>query len=268
LPGAGCSRTATTHTSHALHGVRHAALFRLSDYLLFTARLFNSACGAATLAILFAVTFHLFRDYGRCAPYIIAASATAAVMFNPIFAFTSGKAWNQDLPTFLTLVALLCLWGWRKAASLADDRGWRAALWIAAAGALFGLAVGIRLTFAPAAVAFVLAIVFACPPAGHQVRAVVIFCAAAAAALLPAWWLLALAPRPPSAVFLSFEHHLEKPLRSQALHLKLTPLVLSDPTEPARKFELWCRSDIHAPPHRRHHRHATTTAAAASRSTR
>ena len=65
-------------------------------------------------------------------------------MCNPIFVFTTGRAWNHDLPTLLALLAFFAaVHGVRR-----QQSGW---LFIS--GVLGGLAVGTRLTFAPPALA-------------------------------------------------------------------------------------------------------------------
>jgi hypothetical protein len=167
----------------------YALLDRVSPWLLLNARIFNCACSAATLSILFALTYRWYLSRSKTIAFAAASLLVAAVMTNPIVEFTTGKAWNHDLPVLLTLLSLLALWRWH--ASLATS-----ALWAATAGLTFGLAVGTRLTFAPAGAAFMASFLLARALKRRQrVIAAVVFLLAAAIAMLPSWHLLFVAPR-------------------------------------------------------------------------
>src|SRR5207248_131464 len=84
---------------------------------------------------------------------LIAAAAVALVIFNPIFTITSGRTWNHDLPTLLMMLALGAMWRWGAAA---DKSFGACVVACGSAGALMGLATGVRLTFAPPAAVFLL----------------------------------------------------------------------------------------------------------------
>jgi hypothetical protein len=171
----------------------YAALDGLSPDLLLNARLFNCVCSACTLSVMFALAFRWFERLrsGLGAP--AGAVLVAGVMLNPIFTYTTGKAWNHDLPVLLTLLAVLSLWRWRG-----STKGGVVgpAAWAAACGALFGLAVGTRLTFAPAGAAFVACFMGTSRMTRREkLVAVAVFLAAAGVAMAPSWVLLAVAPR-------------------------------------------------------------------------
>jgi hypothetical protein len=169
----------------------YAILDRFSSRLLLTARLFNCACCAGMLSIMSTLAF---RWFGRMQPGIgIAASVAlvAATMLNPIFQGTTGKAWNHDLPVLLTLGAVLCLWRWRQGQRRQSEMAWGAIC-----GLLFGLAVGTRLSFAPAGPAFVTCyLITSRKIRRRKLEGAGIFIAASALALLPSLALLAIAPR-------------------------------------------------------------------------
>src|SRR5581483_3830742 len=59
----------------------------------------------------------------------------------PLFSTTTGLSWNHDLPTLCTLLAFLAM-----------RRGWGGGFtiwWALVSGACAGIAIGLRLTFAP-----------------------------------------------------------------------------------------------------------------------
>lgn len=170
----------------------YAALDRLSSDLLLNARLFNCACSALTLSVLFSLAFHWFERLRSGFGTAAGTALVAGVMLNHVFTYTTGKAWNHDLPVLLTLLAVLSLWRWRAAAR----GGVVAAAWAAACGVLMGLAVGTRLTFAPAAAAFVVCFVGTSRRTGREkAAAVALFFAAGVVAMAPSWALFAVAPR-------------------------------------------------------------------------
>src|SRR5438477_528918 len=72
-------------------------------------------------------------------PAIGGAGVVALTLLcNPVFIFTSGRAWNHDLPTLAMLLAFVAaVRGIRR-----DRAGWQFA-----AGLLAGIAIGTRLTF-------------------------------------------------------------------------------------------------------------------------
>lgn len=163
----------------------YAALDRLSHHLLLSARLFNALCSAATLTILSTLARRWFAANGPRAAALAAVTVPLAALACPIYAFTTGRAWNHDLPVLLTVLALCAAWRWRRSSG--------SFLWPAAAGVLVGLAAGTRLTFLPLAAPFVLAFALS---SGHSRRAAIAsFTAAFALSLLPCWWLLATSPR-------------------------------------------------------------------------
>lgn len=125
-----------------------AAAFQLTDRLLLAARLVSVCGGFATVAIIAAAAFQRFRRFGGNQAAIGAIIVATVLISNPVFLFTSGRAWNHDVPTLLAVAAFFAV--------VRGLRGGRSGL-VFAAGVLTGLAVGARLTFIPAAATLAIA---------------------------------------------------------------------------------------------------------------
>jgi 4-amino-4-deoxy-L-arabinose transferase-like glycosyltransferase len=166
----------------------YAALFRFTDYCLLAARTFSVLCAVLTLGLVFAAAWGAFAKHGGGVRWFMGAGGALLLMSNPLFAFTSGKAWNHDLSTLLCLAAFLAL--------VHGARQERTRRWAFLGGALLGLSIGTRLTFAPAAVplAFLAARSRRALAARARLRLLWCFSCGAALALLPALGLFLLAP--------------------------------------------------------------------------
>jgi 4-amino-4-deoxy-L-arabinose transferase-like glycosyltransferase len=165
----------------------NAIAFGVSDHLLLSSRLVSMTAGLLTTVLIF---FAVRGAFGF-APRVrdgAAALAVLALVCNPIFITTTGRAWNHDLPTFLTVAAFLC--------AVRGLRRDRSTLMVGLSGALLGLAIGTRLTFAPAALSFG-AMVAIAPGKSPRAKAglILVLGAGIAVALLPSWVLFAQAPR-------------------------------------------------------------------------
>ncbi len=139
----------------------YAALFRLSDQLLLTARALSVAGAAASGALLLGVALRAPRSAppasarAAVSPALrlgIGALVLLLLITSAAYLHAAGRAWNHDLPIALALAATLAL----VRAPGQREMG-RALVWSALAGLLLGLAVGIRLTFAPLALPFAIA---------------------------------------------------------------------------------------------------------------
>ena len=157
---------------------------------VFTDQLFLAARIVSVLAA-WSTVFLLHRalkksvDVGR--PFVrhgLACAGVFLLLFNPLFTYTSGLAWNHDLAVLLVL-----------AAALIHTRGAGAPLLV---GILVGFAVGVRLSVAPLAAPFLLSYRLNGPP-GARLGPALRFLGGLTIALLPAG-LLALAA-PEQAVF-------------------------------------------------------------------
>jgi hypothetical protein len=83
--------------------------------------------------------------------WLLGLTAALALLFNPLFAYTSGMAWNHDASVFLFLCSIAALW-----------RGFitRSATMVGAAGLFLGVAVGTRLTIAPLVAPMIIAVLW------------------------------------------------------------------------------------------------------------
>ncbi len=174
----------------------NAALFRLADPLLLSARLLNIAAATGTFALLMGTAFARLR---RISPARRPAAGAAAVLLlaaSPAFLHASGRAWNHDLPIFLSLAAfLLLLWGLEHGPGRdGHAAAGSAAAGSAAAGLLLGLAIAVRLSYAPLALPFLLAPLLWNVRGRRFLWSALAFAAGMAVGLLPALWGFATAP--------------------------------------------------------------------------
>jgi hypothetical protein len=165
-----------------------ALLFQFTDHLLLAARLVSliSATLAAGLLLVLAMRLLLNLPPGRRA--LVAVLTVLLLIATPATIHASGRAWNHDLPVLLALAAFVPL-----AIGLAQRHlHWA---WLAVAGLLIGAAAGVRLSFAPLALPFLLAVIYLAPDcAVSRWRAFVLFSLGVLLGLLPAIVLFGLAP--------------------------------------------------------------------------
>jgi hypothetical protein len=168
----------------------YAALFTLTDHRLLAARLFSVACAAGAVAILVHAAAAGLSGLGRVSRLLAAAGTGLLLLANPVFRYTTGRTWNHDFPTLLTLLAVLCV-----AEGLGPGRrGAGAWTWVAASGLLVGAAAGARLTYLPAVAPFALVVAAGGGPARRRLALLRTFGGGVALGLLPALALLAVAP--------------------------------------------------------------------------
>ena len=83
----------------------YALIFRFTDYLLLGARWFSVVCSWLTLAVLLAAALVWLRNLRASGRLLAGVLVTLLVMNTPAFLHASGRAWNHDFPTLLTLAA-------------------------------------------------------------------------------------------------------------------------------------------------------------------
>ena len=140
----------------------YALLFRTTDHLLLAARLFSVLCATAIAAVLGALGYDLFRERGRSLAGGVAAGAVVLCVTAGLFTQTTGRAWNHEPALLFALLAFVA-----HVAGLQRGKDG----WLVASGALLGLAIGTRLTFAPLVAPFGLALVLHEPLDRWQPRA-------------------------------------------------------------------------------------------------
>ena len=124
-----------------------ATLFSTTSHLLLAARCFNAFCAALLLVLIFTIAARRFRVM-QDKRWLIALAFVLLLSLNPFFRFTAGRAWNHDLPVLASVASFAAF---LRAAE--SDRG---RLWIGACGAMVGIAIGTRLSFAPLVAPFAL----------------------------------------------------------------------------------------------------------------
>ncbi len=181
----------------------NAALFGASDSFLLTARLAAIVWSWLSLGLILLVglaTAPFARGWARLC---FATAGVAVLVASPLFVHTSGRAWNHDLPMFLTLAALLAFLAatWQADAppnSIAADAGHlslASRLWMLGTGILLGLAIATRLSYAFLSPAFVLAIwVQGGRPWRHKLWFTLWLTAGGILGMAPVWIALATAP--------------------------------------------------------------------------
>jgi hypothetical protein len=172
----------------------YAAIFRMTDHLLLGARLFSSACAIALVAAVGTVAYGRFRARGARVAALAGGTAVFLAVSAETFTQTTGRAWNQEPAALCALLAFL-LQAW------ALPRASRAGVF--GAGLLVGLAVGLRITYAPLGAPFILSLLMANGSAARRWAMFVALGAGAAAGLSGVVWLWARAPE--AAFFGNFE---------------------------------------------------------------
>ena len=119
----------------------YALLFSDTTHYLLIARSFSALCSSLLVLIVFLFTYRLFAEGVPWRRLVIAVAAALALMAAPLFLYTSGRAWNHDLPLLLAVLAFLC-----HTRGLKPDANNR---WFGVSGLLVALAGSTRLTFAP-----------------------------------------------------------------------------------------------------------------------
>ncbi len=179
----------------------NAALFRISDSFLLSARLAAIVWSWLSLGLILLVGLAaapFARGWTRLG---FATAGVAVLVASPLFVHTSGRAWNHDLPMFLTLAGLLAFLAatWQPDTPPNSVDAGRVSLasrlWMLGAGTLLGLAIATRLSYAFLAPAFALAIwVQAGRPWRQKLWLTLWLAAGGILGMAPVWIALASAP--------------------------------------------------------------------------
>jgi len=141
----------------------YAALFRVSDQLLTSARLFSTICSTAILGIIGGFAYALFVNRGKAFASLVGIGAVVLALTTTLFTQTAGRAWNHEPSLLLVLVAFV-----------AHIAGLKTGRWslLVVSGILLGFAIGTRITCAPLIAPFGLAtFLFPLPAGWHWKRA-------------------------------------------------------------------------------------------------
>ncbi len=178
----------------------YGCLDQLFSRPFLTARLMSAACAWGLVLLLHgAVRRAACETLKPWGTHLLASGAALMLLFNPLFTYTSGLAWNHDLALILAWVAFLC--AMPPARSERQPAPW-------ACGLALGLAVGVRLSMAPLAAPMLIALYRWRAEGGaltqRPAQRVLRFCAGGLAALLPALGVALLAPA--RALFGNFQY--------------------------------------------------------------
>jgi len=194
-----------------------ALLFRMTGYILLAARSVSAVCAAGTATVVFCFAYDAAKTREPRTRFWFAMGMGILMLANPTFTRTAGRAWNHDFPMLMSLLGFLAM---RR--GLCSE----SVFWTLISGALVGLAVTARLTFATELLPFCLyPLIF--PHLRGARRAVLLsaFAAGGIIASLPSIW--AWAQAPVNAYFGNFQypafntvwHRLNGGLGSQAYTL-------------------------------------------------
>lgn len=157
-------------------------LLPLSPYPLLLLRLFVGLCAIGIAVLVFTLTHSALAAQVATTRLLVAGSCTLLLVNSPLLLAATAHVWNHTPATFCALLAFLCHW-----------RALRRDHWfpLLASGFCLGMAIGIRLSFAPLAAAFVIALLYFPSAAGvSKTRRLLLFAAGCTLANLPALYFL------------------------------------------------------------------------------
>jgi hypothetical protein len=125
----------------------YAGLFRIFGHPFFIARSFSAVCAALSLGLISSVAYQRVSCTRVSSKIGFALGSGLFLIANPLFQYTSGKAWNHDLPVLLILAAGSIL--------LFSENWIRPRVWLLVSGFLIGWAAGTRAAYVLAVLAFV-----------------------------------------------------------------------------------------------------------------
>jgi hypothetical protein len=161
----------------------YAALDKVTTYHFLAARLFNGACAWGIVALVFAGCHRMLVSYKPWPRLGLAAAFAVLFCTSTLAILTNGRTWNHD-PALLPVVLAFFTY-------IVAARGRKAGWWLLACGALVGLAIGTRLTFAPIVAPFGLAVLLLPQPTWQaRLKLAAFFSAGVFVALLPAIYFL------------------------------------------------------------------------------
>jgi hypothetical protein len=167
----------------------YAAVFMLTDHLLLAARSVSVVSGWLLLVLVFITAWGAHRGEVARERFILAAAATGLLFASPSFIYVNGRPWNNDASMLLAAAAFLlhCLAIRRGAPRVA----------FVVSGLLLGLAAGVRISFAPLALPFCIAIFLTATRRDWLARAgdLAAFALGGIVSVIPTVWLILKAPR-------------------------------------------------------------------------
>lgn len=163
----------------------YGLIFRATDHLLLGARLFSATCAAVIVGLVGMVAAHAFRSHAARTRHFAIIGAVALCVSSAVFADATGRAWNQEPALLLALLGFVL--------QLAALPRARRPLFVAS-GFLLGLAIGVRLTYAPLVAGFGAAILLAPTTRARWRSSLLCLAAGLAVSLSGVGWFFAVAP--------------------------------------------------------------------------
>ena len=172
----------------------NAALIRFWNEPMMVARCLSMLCALGTAGLVFREAWRVSCPFKVGWKFAAAVAAVSFLIFDPLFSFTTGRAWNHDTAAVFTILAIV----------LQIRAAQRNSLGLTAASAVCaGLAVGTRLTYAPILVPLWASTwLFPCP-FRRRLAFAGIYLVAATAALGPSLFYLYTSPK--QFIFGNFE---------------------------------------------------------------
>ncbi len=169
----------------------YALRFRFSPSLLLTARAVSIVSAWVTLGLLLWLGYRVLARQSAWLRLLHGAAGATLLAFTPLFVYTSGRAWNHDLPVLLTVIAIINLIDGMARPST-GRANWHAVI----AGLMLGLAIITRASFALLIPAFLIGFWLGTPGSNAQrMRSIAWFAFGGVLGALPALLLLARDPR-------------------------------------------------------------------------
>ncbi|MCP4609796.1 MAG: hypothetical protein GY845_13900 [Planctomycetes bacterium] len=166
----------------------YAALFKFTEHLVFSARLFSVTCSVLLLGILFWYVSGVFKKNSCLSRFLLGSASVVLLVTDQLFMKTSGRMWNHDLSMLLVITALVF--------QVRASKTKRVTIYVVLSGILLGLGTGTRTTCAAFLLPFVLSILFLPGIKAFQekLKLIVLFLLGFFVALLPSFILFLMAP--------------------------------------------------------------------------
>lgn len=156
----------------------YGGLFAASNHLLLVARCFTVLCAWLALAAIFGYGFSILRNMQQSHRLLWATGFGSILIFNPLFAYANGWAWNHAAAVLPAMLAAIFL----GRAVPGEERSRELAL----SGLLLGVSIGVRLQFAPLVCPFVLHLLLRSGAWSTKRNVVMVWGCGLAVGLLPA----------------------------------------------------------------------------------
>lgn len=130
----------------------YAPVLRYSINKLLSVRLLSALLGVGLVVLLYLSAYYLLSEKRFTTRLFLSLAAAVLLLANPLFAYTSGYAWNHDLATFFLFIAVLL--------HLVSAKKTKYLYWELGAGLFAALAAGTRSSYLIPAFAIIVSTFF------------------------------------------------------------------------------------------------------------